>query len=84
MGNGEDPTQNDYMEAGLHVYPSAYWLEPHWRNTTRYNFAWLAEECQNRDVVLLLHADNVTADPKIMVEFREILENLPTTVVQGD
>ena len=37
LGNLEDPRLRPLVgEAGLHVFPSAFWLEPSWRDTRRF------------------------------------------------
>jgi len=75
FGNLEDPTIKPYVFADkLQVFPSAFWLEPHWRDTKRFTIEWLCEESRSRDIVLLLHSDNVTADTQIMTELLYLLD----------
>jgi hypothetical protein len=80
FGNLEDPQLRPAQHGGLLCFPSAFWLEPHWRDTKRFPIEWLLNEATERDVVLLLHADNVTANPEITREFRTAIETLKTTV----
>lgn len=86
FGNLEDPRLPPVEEDGLLVYPAAFWLEPQWRDRQKFPLDWLLHEAQGRDIVLLLHADNVTSDPEIMREFRIVVENLQSVIlpVPGD
>lgn len=81
FGNLEDPRLLPRDESGLLFYPSAFWLEPHWRDKQKFPIEWLLREAAERDVVMLLHADNVTADPEIMREFRIAVEKLESVIL---
>lgn len=76
MGNLEDPRLLPFNDNGLLCYPSAFWLEPHWRDANQFSVDWLLREAQTRDVVMLIHPDNVTSDPEILRNFRLIIESL--------
>ncbi|HUV68949.1 MAG TPA: hypothetical protein VMW15_04750 [Terracidiphilus sp.] len=78
FGNLEDPELKPVQDAELLYYPSAFWLEPYWRDTKRFPIEWLLSEARDRDVVMLLHPDNVTASPEIMREFLIAIETLET------
>ena len=80
LGNLEDPPLAPEQRSGLLFHPAAFWLEPHWRDTQRFPLAWLLREAKLRDVVLLMHPDNVLADPAILQEFRVVLDELPTVL----
>lgn len=84
MGNGEDPDQTDFFDETLHVFPAAYWLEPYWRDESKYNCDWILKEAVTRDVVLLFHPDNVTADTELFKELLMILKSAPTGVLRDD
>jgi hypothetical protein len=59
FGNLEDPTIKPYVfDLGLKVFPSAFWLEPHWRDAKRFTVEWLCEASSSRDIVILLHPVN--------------------------
>lgn len=76
FGNLEDPTLKPYTFGnGLNVFPSAFWLEPYWRDVKRFTVEWLCKESVSRDIVLLLHPDNVTADDRIMTELLYLIDN---------
>lgn len=77
FGNLENPEMPPLQDGGLQFYPSAFWLEPFWRDKKKFPIEWLLEEAQRRDVVMLLHPDNVTSDPEIMREFLIAVEKLP-------
>lgn len=82
FGNLEDPSLRPVQHKGLLCFPSAFWLEPHWRDTSKFPIEWLLNEAGDRDVVLLLHPDNVTANPEIAREFLKAIESLDTTLLQ--
>lgn len=81
FGNWEDPRLQPVQEGGLLYFPSAFWLEPEWRDTGKFPIEWLLREASERDIVLLLHADNVTADPAIMREFLMAVEKLDSVIL---
>jgi hypothetical protein len=84
FGNLEDPQLRPTQDEGLLSFPSAFWLEPHWRDTARFPIEWLLREAAERDVVMLLHPDNVTASPEIMSEFLIAIKSLKTVVLAED
>ncbi len=81
LGNLEDPELRPEQEGPLAIYPSAFWLEPSWRDVNRFPIDWLLREASERDVVLLLHPDNVTASQTITSEFLRAIEKLGTKVL---
>jgi len=81
FGNLEDPELRPVEEGGLLYFPSAFWLEPHWRDKKKFPIEWLLQEAKLRDVVILLHADNVTSDPEIMREFLMTVETLDSVIL---
>jgi hypothetical protein len=81
FGNLEDPRLGPAQQGQLLCFPSAFWLEPHWRDTDKFPIEWLLREARERDVVMLLHADNVTSSPEIMREFVTAIETLETKVL---
>jgi hypothetical protein len=81
LGNLEDPELRPVEDGGLLCFPSAFWLEPHWRDTKKFPMEWLLSEAAERDVVMLLHADNVTTSPEIMREFLVAIEKLEAAVL---
>jgi hypothetical protein len=83
LGNLEDPTIPPPQEAaGLRVYPSAFWLEPGWRDTQRFTVEWLLAQANVRDVVLLMHPDNVLADPALLASLEHLLNSLDTRLLE--
>ncbi len=81
LGNFEDPELKPAKYGELLWYPSAFWLEPYWRDKKRFPIEWLLDEAPKRDVVMLLHPDNVTSSPEIMREFLTVVEKLETAVL---
>ena len=82
LGNLEDPTIDPIISTkGLLTFPSAFWLEPHWRDTERFTVDWLMQRARDRDIVMLVHPVNVLADPVLSSDFETIIHNLDTTVL---
>ena len=81
FGNLEDPELSSVQDGELLYYPSAFWLEPYWRDKVKFPIEWLLSEAAHRDVVMLMHPDNVTASPEIMREFLLAIERLETAVL---
>lgn len=75
FGNGEDPAIDARQIEDLTYFPSAFWLEPHWRDINKFTADWLIEESKNRDVVLLFHPDNIINDIKLFETLDYILNN---------
>lgn len=80
FGNLENPELKPVQDGDLRSFPSAFWLEPYWRDAERFPIEWLLREAARRDVVMLLHPDNVTASPEVMREFLLAIEKLDTVV----
>jgi hypothetical protein len=82
LGNLEDPALMPTNGAEHFVaYPSAFWLEPSWRDTERDPVEWLLREASGRDVVLLVHPDNLLEDPQLTVQFAQLINRLGTTIL---
>ncbi len=77
LGNLEDPTLGPTTPSdGLIVFPSAFWLEPSWRDTRKFSVDWLLDRARSDDVVLLVHPENVLADPSLVTDFRRLIGTL--------
>lgn len=81
FGNLQDPSLEYYQENGLHIFPGAFWLEPFWRDTRNFTVEWLIENARRRDIVLLFHPDNIMIDAMLKRQLIEIIENVPTKVI---
>jgi hypothetical protein len=82
LGNQEDPTIPPLVSAAdIKVYPSAFWLEPSWRDTQRFTIEWLLAEANVSDIVLLMHPDNVLADPSLTRDLKSLLGSLDTRLL---
>jgi hypothetical protein len=84
LGNLEDPTLPPVLAgatSGLTFYPSAFWLEPHWRDTTKFTVDWLLEHARERDIVMLVHPENVLADPGLIADFQKIIRTLDSVML---
>jgi hypothetical protein len=83
FGNGEDPAIASQKIDKLIYFPSAFWLEPYWRDTKKYTPEWLIKESKKRDLVLLFHPDNVMKDENILKTLKFILKNSDNTVINN-
>ena len=82
LGNLEDPTIPPLNGAsGVKVFPSAFWLEPHWRDTQKFTIDWLLGEAKASDKVLLMHPDNVLADPLLTAQLKQLVRSLDTKLL---
>lgn len=83
MGNLEDPSIRPSEDAtGFRVYPSAFWLEPAWRDTQRFTVDWLLAQASVHDIVLLFHPENVLADPSLLEDLNRILSSIDTRILE--
>ena len=83
FGNLEDPRLAPIADKdGLLVYPSAFWLEPAWRDTRVFTVDWLIERAASTDVVLLLHPENVLSLPALVSDFRRLIRVAKTRVFE--
>jgi len=82
FGNLEDPSIRPSKQAnGFVAFPSAFWLEPDWRDTSLFPVDWLLSEARKSDVVLLLHPENVLEKPELAEEFARLVAELPTKIL---
>jgi len=81
FGNIENPELERHQDGDFVSYPSAFWLEPSWRNVNRFPIEWLLREAAERDIVLLMHPDNITASAAIMREFLLAIDQLDTVIL---
>ena len=81
LGNLEDPTLKPELGPdGVLNFPSAFWLEPHWRDTATFTIDWLMTHAQNRDIVLLVHPENVLESPELKEAFNRLIGGLETKI----
>lgn len=76
FGNGENPNEQPKSFGQLTCYPSAFWLEPQWRDVEKYDEEWLIENSKYKDIVLLFHPDNIIFNKKLFDSFNYILDNV--------
>lgn len=81
FGNLENPELESEQHGDLTHFPSAFWLEPTWRDVNSFPIEWLLQEAPKRNIVMLLHPDNVTASREIMREFLFVLDKLETMLI---
>jgi hypothetical protein len=81
LGNLEDPTLTPVQTGNFTEYPSAFWLEPSWRDTKRFPVEWLLDHGKSQDIVMLIHPENVLADSGLTRDFCRVVEKLDTKVL---
>ena len=82
LGNLEDPSIRPSVdETDFCAYPSAFWLEPAWRNTKVFTIDWLLSQAKRFDIVLLIHPENVLADPMLPEAFKRIVLSLESRIL---
>lgn len=82
LGNLEDPTlEATRVGSNLSVFPAAFWLEPYWRDTNKFTIDWLLTNAKQRDVVLLVHPENVLADPSLVADFKKLITSLESRIL---
>jgi hypothetical protein len=83
FGNLQDPTLEPAKASnGLLVYPSAFWLEPDWRDTAKFTVDWLLDRARYQDIVLLVHPENVLAHPGLVDDFKRLINRLEARILQ--
>jgi hypothetical protein len=82
LGNLQDPSREPTKTGNLLVFPSAFWLEPPWRDTKRFTVDWLLERARHQDIVLLVHPENVLADPGLVADFKKLIRVLESRTFQ--
>ena len=83
LGNLEDPSIRPSVdETDFRAYPSAFWLEPAWRNTKVFTIDWLLSQAKPFDIVLLIHPESVLADPILTEAFKRILFSLESRILE--
>jgi hypothetical protein len=82
LGNLEDPTiAPETVDGALTFHPSAFWLEPHWRDGKSFPVDWLIERVRSHDVVMLVHPENVLTDAALSSDFLRIVDSCETLTV---
>src|SRR5260370_7945972 len=77
LGNLEDPTLEPTKTAtALLVFPSAFWLEPFWRNPKKFTIDWFLDHARYQDIVWLGHPQNDRAPPPSIPHFKTPIDTL--------
>jgi hypothetical protein len=83
LGNLEDPRLEATKTAkGVLVFPSAFWLEPAWRDAEQFPLDWLLDRARFRDIVLLVHPENVLADTGLSGDFKRIIGTVESRIFE--
>lgn len=81
LGNLEDPRLPAQSRDGLTYFPSAFWLEPAWRDGAAFDRRWLVERSRTHPVVLLMHPENTLGDPQLRADLHYLVENCACTTL---
>lgn len=83
LGNLQDPSLEPSKNGNsVLVFPSAFWLETPWRDTQKFPVDWLLDCARYRDVVLLVHPENVLADAQLVADFKKLIRTLESRVFE--
>ncbi len=81
LGNLEDPTMPCTQYGALTVFPAAFWLEPYWRDTSRFTVQWLVQNASRSDIVLLIHPENVLESAELTNHLQTLVSRLGTRIL---
>jgi len=81
FGNLEDPTIEPRSTGRFSWFPSAFWLEPGWRDQQKFSVDWLLRRGKETDIVLLVHPENVFEDSELTADFRKIVSTLESKIL---
>jgi len=82
LGNLEDACLEGMRAGKVLVFPSAFWLEPAWRDTEKFTVDWLLDRARHRDIVLLVHPENLLAQPGLVTDFKKLIGALESRIFQ--
>ena len=83
LGNLQDPSVESKQDGdGLSFFPAAFWLETPWRETDKFPVDWLLDHARRRDIVLLVHPENVLGDPGLVSDFKKLIRTLESRILQ--
>jgi hypothetical protein len=83
FGNLEDPRIAPHSSAdGVLVHPSAFWLEPAWRDTAAFTVEWLITEAASSNIVLLIHPENILSSSTLVKDLRRLITSLETRILE--
>jgi len=72
LGNGENPTEPWSIVDNILYFPSAFWLNRNYRED-KFTIDWLIDESTNRDVVVLIHPEDINAGTSLVQREYEII-----------
>ena len=76
LGNGENPAEQWSMVDDILYFPSAFWLNRNYR-ADKFTVDWLIDECNNRDIVVLIHPEDIISGTRLLItEYERMLDNV--------
>lgn len=74
LGNWENPDLYPKIINGILYYPSAFWINRNYRED-RYSVEWLIDASVERDIVVLMHPEDIVRGTELVVqEYEKILD----------
>lgn len=80
FGNLEDAALTLEKRNGMYFFPAAFWLEPSWRDVRQFTLDWLVAQAEKRDVVVLVHPENVLEKEELTSALRFLLSRVRTAI----
>lgn len=81
LGNLQDPSLDPLTRGACVFYPSAFWLEPSWRDTEKFSLDWLLDAAEKSDVVMLVHPENVLEDRHLTDQFLRVIRSAESKIL---
>jgi hypothetical protein len=76
LGNRENPEEKEKIVDGVLYFPSAFWLNRNYRED-KFTIEWLADESVDRDIIVLIHPEDVVGGTELIVqEYERILDRM--------
>ena len=83
LGNGENPDEKEKNVDGILYFPSAFWLNRNYRED-KFTIVWLAEESVSRNIVVLIHPEDIVSGTELMVrEYERILDSVEFIMIDA-
>lgn len=74
-GNLEDPSLKSREDGDLKVFPSTYWINPRYRDTSKFDLEWLESYAKHNTVICLIHPLRLLLEEDTSQEFNKFLNS---------
>jgi len=82
LGNHTDPGLWKKTVGEIMVFPSAFWINPAYRDVKRFTAEWLINESKKRDIVVLIHPSEWNRNAEIRNVYEQIVSNCKFKVLR--